>query len=135
MVSSRKPKAAVPAKAAAKPAPRRAAPTKPFLRFFHSAELRKKTLSVLELIENAPDATAHRGALADVVIVLMKSGFDGYFLAPLKKAKAGFLVEQSATVGLMGAQQVIGSVTRNIIGRMDAPQLLSVCGSIRGLME
>jgi hypothetical protein len=35
----------------------------------------------------------------------------------------------------MGAQQVIGTVTRNIIGRMDAAQLLSVCGSIRGLME
>ncbi|AVO42910.1 hypothetical protein [Simplicispira suum] len=135
MAASPKPKATPPVKAAAKPASHRAAPTKPFLRFFHSAELRKKTLSVLELIENAPDATAHRGALADVVIVLMKSGFDGYFLAPLKKAKAGFLVEQSATVGLMGAQQVIGSVTRNIIGRMDAPQLLSVCGSIREMME
>lgn len=135
MAASPKPKATPPVKAAAKPASHRAAPTNPFLRFFHSAELRKKTLSVLELIENAPDATAHRGALADVVIVLMKSGFDGYFLAPLKKAKAGFLVEQSATVGLMGAQQVIGSVTRNIIGRMDAPQLLSVCGSIREMME
>ena len=87
------------------------------------------------MIESAPDATAHRGALADVVMELMKSGFDGYFLVPLKKAKAGFLIEQSASVGLMGAQQVIGTVTRNIIGRMDAPQLLSVCGSIRGLME
>ena len=124
LAASPKPKAAPPAKVAAKPATRRAAPAKPFLRFFHSAELRKKTLSVLALIENA-----------DVVMELMKSGFDGYFLVPLKKAKAGFLVEQSATVGLMGAQQVIGSVARNIIGRMDAPQLLSVCGSIRGLME
>ncbi|MCB1973856.1 MAG: hypothetical protein KDE65_05055 [Burkholderiaceae bacterium] len=89
---------------------------------------------MLALIEGAPDATAHRGALADIAIELMKSGFDGYFLAPLKKAKAGFLIEQSANVGLMGAQQVIGSVTRNIIGRMDAPQLLSVCGSIRAFM-
>ena len=87
------------------------------------------------MIESAPDATAHRGALADVVMELMKSGFDGYFLVPLKKAKAGFLIEQSASVGLMGAQQVIGTVTRNIIGRMDAAQLLSVCGSIRRLMD
>ena len=132
-----KPKAVGAVKSARPPAPRRAAPAKPaqpFLRFYHSADLRKKTLAVLALIEGAPDATAHRGALADVVIELMKSGFDGYFLAPLKKAKAGFLIEQSANVGLMGAQQVIGSVTRNIIGRMDAPQLLSVCGSIRALM-
>ena len=132
-----KPKAVGAVKSARPPAPRRAAPAKPaqpFLRFYHSADLRKKTLAVLALIEDAPDATAHRGALADVVIELMKSGFDGYFLTSLKKAKAGFLIEQSANVGLMGAQQVIGSVTRNIIGRMDAPQLLSVCGSIRALM-
>ena len=133
MPTSPKSKAS-PAAKATKP-PSRAAPAKPFLRFFHSAELRKKTLSVLALVENAPDATAHRGALADVAIELMKSGFDGYFLVSLKKAKAGFLIEQSASVGLMGAQQVIGSVTRNIIGRMDAPQLLSVCGSIREMME
>lgn len=132
-----KPKAVGAVKSARPPAQRRAAPVKlaqPFLRFYHSADLRKKTLAVLALIEGAPDATAHRGALADVVIELMKSGFDGYFLAPLKKAKAGFLIEQSANVGLMGAQQVMGSVTRNIIGRMDAPRLLSVCGSIRAFM-
>ena len=132
-----KPKAVGAVKSASPPTPRRAAPAKPaqpFLRFYHSADLRKKTLAVLALIEGAPDATAHRGALADIAIELMKSGFDGYFLAPLKKAKAGFLIEQSANVGLMGAQQVIGSVTRNIIGRMDAPQLLSVCGSIRAFM-
>lgn len=132
-----KPKAVGAVKSARPPAQRRAAPVKlaqPFLRFYHSADLRKKTLAVLALIEGAPDATAHRGALADIAIELMKSGFDGYFLAPLKKAKAGFLIEQSANVGLMGAQQVMGSVTRNIIGRMDAPQLLSVCGSIRAFM-
>ena len=64
MAASPKPKAAPPAKVAAKPATRRAAPAKPFLRFFHSAELRKKTLSVLALIENAPDATG--AATADV---------------------------------------------------------------------
>ncbi len=77
---------------------------------------------------------AHRDALADVVVDLMKSGLDHYFMRPLKKAKAGFITEQSASVGLMGAQQVIGAVIRNIIGRMGAPQLLSVCGSIREFM-
>lgn len=89
---------------------------------------------MLVLIEGAPDATAYRGDLADIVVELMKSGLDYYFMGPLKKAKAGFITEQSAGVGLMGAQQVIGSVIRNIIGRMEAPQLLSVCGSIRSFM-
>jgi hypothetical protein len=35
---------------------------------------------------------------------------------------------------MAGVQQVMGSVIRKIIGRMDSAQLLSVCGSIRQLM-
>lgn len=123
-----------PAKTAQRPSTRRPGPSKPYLRYFHSEALRKRTLSVLTLLETSPDATAHRGALADVVVDLMKSGLDYYFMGPLKKAKAGFVTEQSASMGLMGAQQVIGSVIRNIIGRMQTPQLLSVCGSIREFM-
>ena len=107
---------------------------RPFLRFYHSDALRKKTLAVLRALEQAEDALAHRGALADVVVELMNSGLDYYFMKPLKLAKAGFIVQKSASIGLAGAQQVIGSVIRNIIGRMDKPQLLSVCGSIRQLM-
>jgi hypothetical protein len=108
--------------------------SKPFLRFYHSEGLRKRTLSVLSTLEQAEDATAHREALADVVVELTNSGLDYYFMKPLKLAKAGFIVQQSANLGLAGAQQVMGSVIRNIIGRMDRPQLLSVRGSIRQLM-
>jgi hypothetical protein len=108
--------------------------SRPFLRFYHSEGLRKKTLSVLSTLEQAEDATAHREALADVVVELTNSGLDYYFMKPLKLAKAGFIVQQSANLGLAGAQQVMGSVIRNIIGRMDRPQLLSVRGSIRQLM-
>jgi len=52
----------------------------------------------------------------------------------LKLAKPGFLVEQSANLGMAGTQQVMGSVIRQVIGRMGSPQLLSVCRSIRQLM-
>jgi hypothetical protein len=64
-------------------------------------------------------------------VELTNSGMDYYFMKPLKLAKAGFIVQQSANMGMAGTQQVMGSVIRNIIGSMDAPQLLSVCGSIR----
>ncbi|MEO6326053.1 MAG: hypothetical protein ABIT01_19110, partial [Thermoanaerobaculia bacterium] len=57
-----------------------------------------------------------------------------FFIQSLKRAKAGFIVQQSANMGLAGVQKVMGSVVRNIIGRMDGPQLLSVCGSIRQMM-
>jgi hypothetical protein len=107
---------------------------KPFLRFYHSEALRKKTLSVLGALERAQDATGHREALADIVVELTNSGMDYYFMKPLKLANAGFIVQQSANLGLAGAQQVTGSVIRNIIGRMDRPQLRSVCGYIRQLM-
>jgi hypothetical protein len=107
---------------------------KPFLRFYHSDALRKKTLSLLSAIEQAQDASVHRDALRSLVVELTNSGMDFYFMKPLKLAKPGFLVEQSASLGLAGVQQVMGSVVRQIIGRMDSPQLLSVCGSIRQLM-
>ena len=120
-----------PSERAPKPAAR---PSRPFLRFYHSAELRKKTLSVLDRVERAKDATAHRGELADVVVELTNEGLDSYFMGPLRLAKAGFVLEQSANVGMKGVQQVIASVVRQIIGRMGSPQLLSVCGSIRQFM-
>lgn len=121
----------------AKQAPKLPAPessSKPSLRFYHSEALRKKTLSLLGAVEQAQDAVEHRAALADLVVELTNAGLDFYFLKQLKLAKPGFLVEQSANLGMAGAQQLMGSVIRQIIGRMDSPQLLSVCASIRQLM-
>ncbi len=125
----------------AKPATVRAAQpgaapaTEPFVRFYHSRPLRKKTLSVLDALEQAEEATLHRTALAEIVVELTNSGMDYYFLKPLKQAKPGFIVVQSANLGMTGVQQVMASVVRQVIGRMDGPALLSVCGSIRELIR
>lgn len=130
-------KRAPPSKAKQAPRALAAAPEsspKPFLRFYHSEALRKKTLSLLGVIEQSQDAAAHRATLADLVVELTNAGLDYYFIKQLKLAEPGFLVEQSAKLGMAGAQQVMGSVIRQIIGRMDSAQLLSVCGSIRQLM-
>ncbi len=108
--------------------------SKPFLRFYHSEALRKKTLSLLSNIEQAQDAVAHRDALADLVVALTNAGLDYYFMKQLKLARPGMVVEQLANLGMAGAQQVMGSVIRQVIGRMNNPQLISVCGSIRQLM-
>jgi hypothetical protein len=110
-----------------------AAPLKPFLRFYHSEALRKKTLSLLGSIEQAQDPTAYRDALSELVVELTNCGMDYYFMKPLKLAKPGFLVEQSANLGLAGVERVMGTVVRQFIGRMNGPQLVSVCGSIRQL--
>jgi len=108
--------------------------SRPFLRFYYSEALRKKTLSLLGKLERARDPTVHRDALADVVVELANSGLQYYFMQPLKLANAGFILEQSASLGLAGVQQVMASVIRQIIGRMEGPQLLSVCSSIRLFM-
>jgi hypothetical protein len=108
---------------------------KPFLRFYHSESLRTKTLAVLTTLERAQDATQHRGALADIIVELTDAGMEYYFLAPLKLAKAGFLVEQSANLGMAATTRVLATVIRSIIGGMDDPQLLTVCGYIRQLMK
>jgi len=110
------------------------APSRPFLRFYHSESLRSKTLTVLDDLESAEDPTRHRESLANVVMELTKAGMDHYFMKPLKVAKAGFLVEQSAQLGMTGSVRVMSSVVGSIIGRMNGPQLLSVAGSIRELM-
>ncbi len=107
---------------------------KPFLRFYFTESLRAKSLRVLHDLENAEDGRVHRKALADVVVELTESGMDYYFLRPLKIAKAGFILQQSANLGLAGTTRLLGSVIRNIIGGMDERQLLAICGYVRQLM-
>jgi len=89
---------------------------------------------LLDTLEQAQDATVHREALAEVVVELTRSGMEAYFLKPLKLAKAGFMLEQTASIGLAGAQKMMGPVIRQMIGRLNGPQLVSVCGSIRQFM-
>ncbi len=107
----------------------------PFLRFYHSPGLRSKTLALLTTIEEAPDPTRHRGALSDMVMELTDSGLEYYFLRALDLAKAGFVVKQSASLGMTGVKRVMGPVVHNIIGRLDKQQMVVVCGHIRQLME
>ena len=133
MPTSAKPPAA---SVTAKRAPKKAVGpvSKPFLRFHHSHELRVKTLELLVTVENAEKATAYSGELTELILVLTDSGMDQYFLQSLKATKANFVVQQSAALGLAGVQKVMGTVIRNILGRMDDRQLLVVCGSIRRFM-
>jgi hypothetical protein len=114
---------------------KRTAQEKPFLRFYYSNDLRAKTLAVLAALEQAPDPGKHREALADVVVHLTNAGMDYYFMRPLTAANAGFVIQQSAKLGLAGSMQVMGSVVRGIIGRLDGKQLLSVGGSLREFMH
>ena len=108
--------------------------SKPFLRFHHSHELRVKTFEVLVAVENAERPTAYHAELTELVLELTDSGMDQYFLQSLKATKANFVVQQSAALGLAGVQKVMGTVIRNILGRMDDRQLLVVCNSIRQFM-
>ena len=129
-----KPVTPSPAKRAPKHTAAVEAAQKPFLRFHHSDKLRSKTLEVLSIVEGAEDATVHTGALTDLVLELTDVGFDQFFLQSLKDAKVGFVVQQSAALGLAGVQKVMGAVVRKFIGRMDHQQLLSVCSAIRSFM-
>ena len=125
------------------PAPQTAQPSvtpappsvQPFLRFYHADSLRAKTLAVLTTLEQAQDSTRHRNALTDIVLELTDSGLEYYFLRPLKLANVGFVVEQSAHLGMGGVKRVMAPIIRNIIGYMDTHQLLTVSRHIRQLME
>lgn len=92
-------------------------------------------MSVVEALEQAENPVAHADALADLVVELTNAGLDAYFMQPLKLAKPGFVVEQTASLGMVGVQQLMGTVIRRVIVRMDGGQLLSVCGSIQRFMR
>lgn len=109
------------------------ASAKPFVRFYHAPALRDKMHATLNALEQAPDPEKHRDALADLVAEMTQSGMDYYFLKALKSAKVGFMVEQSARLGMSGAVKVITSVSRKFIVRMDAAQLTVVSRHIREL--
>lgn len=129
-----KPKAKPGTKAAHKtPAPP-APSSRPFIRFYLSEDLHEKMLAILDTMEQAADATDHREDLADVIEAFMDAGMAEYFINPLKLANIGFILEQSATLGLTGVETAMSSVIRKIISRMDSVQLLSICASIRGFM-
>jgi hypothetical protein len=89
---------------------------------------------VLAQIETATDATLHRSQLTDSVKELTSAGLDHYFVQPLKDAKPGFVTLQSASLGLIGVQQVMAPVIRNVLGRLAHAQLQSVARSIRQLL-
>ena len=108
---------------------------KPHLRFLHSEELRKKTIEVLERLEQTEDPTQYRDALGDLVVELTNTGMDYFFIKPLELAKVGIVTQKSANLGMAGTRRVIGPIIRRIIGGMDKSQLLIICGYIRQLMH
>jgi hypothetical protein len=107
----------------------------PYLRFYHSRSLRTKTLSVLDALETAEDATSQREALAELVLELTETGLAYYFVKPVQAAKVGFIAEQSTKLGIAGILRVMRPVARQVIGRMGTQQLLSVSNHIRHLMK
>jgi len=108
---------------------------KPSLRFLYSKKLHAKTLKLLDTLEQAEDPRKYKGALGDLVVELTDTGMDYYFLKPLKLAEVGFVVQQSANLGIAGALSMMGTVTRSIIGRLDKAQLLIIGDYIRQLMR
>jgi hypothetical protein len=107
----------------------------PYLRFYHSQALRARTLSVLDAVEAAEDATSQRDALAALVLELTETGLAYYFVKPVEEAKVGFMAEQSTKLGVAGILRVMGPVARRVIGGMGAAQLLLVSSHIRHLMR
>ena len=108
---------------------------RPLIRFYHSEELRARTLALLATIEQPRDDPRHRDALTNLVVELLDAGLDYYFLRPLKLAQAGFVAEQTARLGLDSVRRAMSPVIRTIVGRLDKRQLIIVCGHIRQLME
>ena len=120
--------------ATAKKAPARKAPAAS-LRFVLSAKLHSRLSVVLDRIERAEDAAVHHVEFSETLVETVDEGLDYYFIRTVKQAGAGFVVKQTANLGLVGVQRVMAPVIKRIVGRMEHEQLLSVASSIRELMK
>lgn len=109
--------------------------SKPYLRFYPAKDLHIRLITLLDQIEDSSDATLHSAKLSESVRELTTAGLDYYFVKTLKEARVGFVTQQSANLGLMGVQQVMAPVIRNIIGRLEHAQLQAIAQSIRQLMK
>ena len=109
--------------------------TPPSLRFYLSTKLQKRLLASLAKMERSDDATEHHIELAEMIVELTNEGLNYYFLRSLKLAHAGFIVQQSANIGILAVQRLAAPVIRNIVGRLGHEQLLSVASTIRELQD
>jgi len=126
----------VPAKKATKPKKTTSEMTElPSLRFYPPKDLHSRLIKVLVQIELASDATVHRTKLSESVSELTGAGLDYYFLQTLKIAKVGFVTTQAANLGIMGVQQVMAPVIRNIVARLEHDQLQTIAKAIRKLLH
>ncbi len=108
---------------------------KPHIKFTHTKAMRKRTLSILDAIEEEDDPIEYREDLADIIVELSETGLHFFFLAPLSKLKMGFVVNQSANLGISGCMRVLGPTVRNIVGRMDKKQMRTVSKEMRRMMD
>ena len=108
---------------------------KPFLRFYHSRALRTRTNAVLAAIERDEDPTRHADKLANLVVELTDAGLTYFFSQPLKAAKVGFLLDQTASIGKSSALTMISPVIRNVICWMSKEQVLVVTTHLRRFMR
>jgi len=126
-------------KAKAAPARRTAAdPVRPApepgLRFAYGRDLHARALALLDAIERAPDPARHREAFGELVLALTDAGLAAYFLKPLEEAKAGFVVRQSASLGMAGARNILAPILRGVLSRLEPEQLRTIAACVRGMM-
>jgi hypothetical protein len=109
-------------------------PDSPSLRFCYSEELHERTVTLLDAVEQAADATKFSKSLGDLVVELTSAGLNYYFLRPLELAESGFLSRQSVGFGLSSAVRIMSPFIRSTIGGMDKKQMVTIAGYMRHLM-
>jgi len=112
-----------------------AADAQPYLRFYPAKDLHSRLVALLDRIAASADSTPHRAKLSESVVELTAAGLDYYFLQTLKDAKVGFVIHQSANIGLVGVKQVMTPAIRNVVARLDHAQMQAIARSIRAFMK
>lgn len=82
------------------------------------------------------DAIAVRsnGELVRLIMRLVNSSFEFYFLSPLQAVKAGGMTVKVAQMGLSSTEKGMQMVMKKVISSLDAAQLLSIADFIETII-
>ncbi|MBK8971358.1 MAG: hypothetical protein IPM37_08345 [Hahellaceae bacterium] len=81
-----------------------------------------------------PMAIRGNGELVRLIMRLVNSSFDFYFLSPLQSVKAGGMTVKVAQMGLSSTEKGMHMVMKKVIASLDATQLLSLADFIETII-
>ena len=91
-----------------------------------SSDLRERIEAVIAEMRDAEKPKQHVAELVTVVLEMTDVGLDYYYLRPLGAIEAGFVLRNTAKVGLAAAKKSLPLLIRKVVSGLSDKQLLAL---------